>query len=70
MLQLLLYVVAVVTIPHRAALFIPAALSDAFYGTHGFFGAISMLFVVALLAAHWLLFYKTRFGELFYGLEK
>lgn len=68
-LQLLLYVVAVATIPHRAALFIPAVLSDAFYGTAAI-GAVRMtLFVAGLLAAYWFLFYKTRFGEMLHGVE-
>jgi hypothetical protein len=69
--QLILFFIALWVIPIRLALFLPAILSDALYGTgalspHAFmFTAV----VAVLLVLRWLLITQTRFASMVYGVE-
>jgi hypothetical protein len=71
-IQIILYVLAVVFVPYRLALLIPAIFADTYYAPTTALSLYTMrttLFVLGLLVAHYGIINKTRIG-LLYGVEK
>ncbi|HEY0979991.1 MAG TPA: hypothetical protein VGE18_01125 [Candidatus Paceibacterota bacterium] len=68
--QLALFAVGVIVLPHRLALFIPAAFADALYAPAGISiaGLKYTLVVAALIIVHWVIVHKTRVKD-FYAVE-
>ena len=69
--QVVLFVVAIVLVPYRLALFIPAAVADALYAPGGIsLSHVKYTVLVAVgMIVYWALMTKTRVGE-FYAVEK
>ena len=68
--QLALFALGVLVLPHRLALFIPAAVADAVYAPAGvsIAGLKYTLVVAALVIVHWVIVHKTRVKD-FYAVE-
>jgi hypothetical protein len=69
--QLALFAAAIIVVPYRFFLIVPAIVSDALYSSHGVwnFNAHWMtLIVLAMLALHYFIMKKLRIRTL-YGLE-
>jgi hypothetical protein len=70
-LQIVLFSVAVVVVPYRYYLLIPAIIADALYTSHSVWNITShwlTLIVLAMLGLHWFIMKKMRVTA-FYGLE-
>jgi branched-subunit amino acid ABC-type transport system permease component len=70
--QVILYVLAVMFVPQRILLLLPAVFADAYYAPTASFSLYTLqttLFVFALLCAHYIIINKTRIG-LLYGMEE
>lgn len=65
--QLTLFIIAVVLIPYRLGLFIPAAFGDALYAPHGIsLTELKYTFVTAaLIIVYWLIVHKTRVKDIY-----
>ena len=71
-LQLVLFALAVILVPYRVALLVPAIVSDALYAPTAHFSLYShwlTLIVLAMLGIHWFVIRKMRVNSPFYGLE-
>ncbi|MDB5188735.1 MAG: hypothetical protein JWM92_333 [Candidatus Nomurabacteria bacterium] len=71
-LQLVVYALVIILIPHRVIVLVPAIVSDALYAPTTHFSLYShwlTLSVLVMLGIHWFVVRKMRVNTPFYGLE-